>query len=127
MTAVELYECDPGFRGFMQVWCDQRRCPLELVDYLLDRDMVRQAECCRWMHEGDSFYSYATEVGSGRFPWRLMSGDWIFRPARSDNKKDMWAHRVVGIVQDVEAPSAIMCILKTIDAWNPRLAAALMQ
>lgn len=48
MTAADLYECDPGFRGFLAVWVENRRCPLELVDYLLDRDMEGPAECARW-------------------------------------------------------------------------------
>ncbi len=48
MTAAELYECDPGFRGFLAVWERDRRCPLELVDYLIERDMESQAECARW-------------------------------------------------------------------------------
>ena len=37
MTCKELYECDSGFRGFIQTWVDVKRCPLELADYLMDR------------------------------------------------------------------------------------------
>lgn len=48
MTARELYDCDPRFRGFFDSWNADRRCPLAMVDYLLDRDMVDQAERARW-------------------------------------------------------------------------------
>ena len=48
MTAAELYKADPGFRALITIWVKKRRCPLVLVDYLLDREMYAQAECARW-------------------------------------------------------------------------------
>ena len=48
MTARELYDCDLRFRGFFDSWNADRRCPLAMVDYLLDLDMPEQAERARW-------------------------------------------------------------------------------
>lgn len=46
--ASSLYEVDADFRSMLALWDEHRRCPLPLVDYLLDRGLERQAEACRW-------------------------------------------------------------------------------
>ncbi len=48
VTCAELYQTDPGFRGFIAAWVEEKRCPLPLVDYLLDRDLEAPAEAARW-------------------------------------------------------------------------------
>lgn len=48
MTALELYQLDPAVRGFFDCWVADRRCPIQLVDYLRDRDMYRAASAARW-------------------------------------------------------------------------------
>lgn len=65
MTARELYESDGGFRGFFAAWEKDKRCPLPLVDYLLDRGMDSQAEAARWA---------ATTPDARQFKYGGMSG-----------------------------------------------------
>lgn len=80
MTAAELYATDAGFRGFLAVWDQNRRCPLELVDYLLDRGMESQAECARWAATEPDREVYNPKKANGERegncgPYPGMSGD----------------------------------------------------
>lgn len=68
VAAKELYETDPGFRGFLACWDEDRRCPLELVDYLLDRGMGAQAECARWAAETPDRPVLSAYVSCGERP-----------------------------------------------------------
>jgi len=128
MTAAELYECDPGFRGFLAAWEADRRCPLELCDYLLDRDMEGPAECARWAAEGDQWESWGGTMNvrvSGRFPWHQ---DWkqtyLFRQLVGyDSEQNNRSHRYPGdrvrkdVLGDITGPTPALAIVALMDAW----------
>ena len=44
MTAAELYQMCPDFRSLVLQWVTDRRCPIGLVDFLLEHGMESQAE-----------------------------------------------------------------------------------
>jgi len=129
VTATELYERDEYFRKFVAYWVEHRRCPLELVDYLLDRDMSGPAECARWAHEGDEWEVFEVtrlnpDPVSGRFPYGFRATEWAFTVA--DDAETNWAgrcHRVpasrVRGVRSVSAPTPARAIVKLMDAWVP--------
>lgn len=48
LTCAALYECDPNVRVFVDEWVRERRCPLPLVDVLLEYGLTAAAECARW-------------------------------------------------------------------------------
>lgn len=48
MTCAELYPVSAELHGFLAAWSRDRRCPLELVDYLLEQDLPGPAEAARW-------------------------------------------------------------------------------
>lgn len=47
-TAAELYQCDSQMRALIAVWDSERRCPMGLVDLLLENGMSTAAEAARW-------------------------------------------------------------------------------
>ncbi len=46
--AKSLYEVSSDLRALIQVWVDERRCPLPLVDLLLEVGLESAAEAARW-------------------------------------------------------------------------------
>jgi hypothetical protein len=48
-NAETFRRTDPGFRGFLMDWRRHRRCPLAVVDYLIEHDLPVQAEVARWV------------------------------------------------------------------------------
>jgi hypothetical protein len=47
-TAAELYASCPTMQGMVASWVENRRCPLPLVDLLLENGLESQAEAARW-------------------------------------------------------------------------------
>jgi hypothetical protein len=43
-----LYDTNADFRNGIAEWVAERRCPLPLVDLLIENGMETAAECCRW-------------------------------------------------------------------------------
>jgi hypothetical protein len=46
--AKGLYAVSSDFRMFIQIWVNERRCPLPVVDLLLEQGLEGPAEACRW-------------------------------------------------------------------------------
>lgn len=127
MTARELYDTDPGFRGFLACWDEDRRCPLELVDYLLDRGMDSQAEAARWAHEGDDWELFSSahpnscKARHGRYPACFSDGDWMWRCHETQSSfysnRSHWCdgHGLSGEIEGLTAHEAIIALL---DAWK---------
>lgn len=69
LTAAGLYQTDSTFRRAIDEWVENRRCDLRLVDYLLDLDMVPQAEACRWAATEPDRPTYENrKIKCGPFP-----------------------------------------------------------
>lgn len=47
-TATDLYAQYAEFRSMIDLWVAHRRCPLPLVDWLLELGMESMAEAARW-------------------------------------------------------------------------------
>lgn len=47
-TASELYACCSDFAAMIELWRIERRCPLPMVDLLLEWGLESQAEAARW-------------------------------------------------------------------------------
>lgn len=48
LTCAHLYEVDSTFRGLVDLWDSERRCPTPLVDRCLELGLEKAADCCRW-------------------------------------------------------------------------------
>lgn len=48
LTCTQLYEADANFKGLVDLWVSERRCPVPLVDLCLEFGLERAADCCRW-------------------------------------------------------------------------------
>lgn len=126
MTAAELYEHDAGFRGFLAVWDENRRCPLELVDYLLDRDMTGPAECARWCatYRDRSPYDPAGDPPHGTYPQPNTPEDWYFHVSNYTDH-DGWANSIPARLVTVPPLSfrnrkdatPALAIVALMDAW----------
>lgn len=78
--AKTLYEVSADFRAMIGVWVDERRCPLPLVDYLLELGLESQAECARWCATEKERADY---VGgrfrlNGPYPKPDINGQWYW-------------------------------------------------
>src|SRR5579872_7103096 len=47
-TCAELYACNPTFASGIAAWVANRRCPLELADFLMEFGFDAAADCARW-------------------------------------------------------------------------------
>lgn len=84
-----LYTADGALRGFFAFWKRQRRCPLELVDYLLDRDLSGPAEAARWAATAPVRHVPGSFKKSGPFPYRIKpSAQW---PKRLRATRRAWS------------------------------------
>lgn len=48
LTARRLYDTDATMRAFIASWDAERRCPMPLVDFLLEHGLSSAAEAARW-------------------------------------------------------------------------------
>lgn len=48
LTARKLYDTDATMRAFIASWDAERRCPMPLVDFLLEQGLESAAEAARW-------------------------------------------------------------------------------
>lgn len=135
MTAHELHESDPGFRGFISSWVTEGRCPLPLVDYLLEREMLSQAECARWAatepvrrwyggrywDSADMLYPYPRQSGSWSWGWYarkydLHDADDVPLAHVRLPPTENWSVKVSGPVCFRSSPAT--AILALMDAWT---------
>ena len=83
MRAVD-YLSDPQFVALLDSWGRRRRCPLPLVDWLLERGLESQAEAARWAATAPSRPMMKLGSGDesklrcGPFPWQFRRGRWTW-------------------------------------------------
>lgn len=125
MTAKELYETDVGFRGFIAVWVENKRCPFPLADYLLERDMPTQAGAAYWAATTPDRLVYMSKwyenSKCGPFPqdWG-KSGHWAFFPSSvCDSAEDVPESHVPGLSDGdgSNRPTPELAILDLLDLW----------
>lgn len=68
MTATELYRIHPTFRLLIDEWVTEKRCPLPVVDLLLEEGLYPQAECCRWAATEPDRRRFLTNEYTGPYP-----------------------------------------------------------
>ena len=131
MTAAELYECDPGFRGFLTVWDRDRRCPFALQDYLLERGMDSQADCARWCAtepDRDLFkmaqYPGTVRAKCGPYPVRGIFRKGFGWSSYANMADVIFCHGVPELrlneyVVALDKPSTTSAIIALLDAWIP--------
>lgn len=126
-TANSLYKTCTTLRGFIASWVKEKRCPLPLVDYFLEHDMVSQAECARWCATQPMrrvfnaptklSYPYPARSGDVNDPWWFYRvDDGMFTMASEDIDADDMPRSHIS--KWVEAKTRKQCILNLLDAWN---------
>lgn len=71
MTAKELYEVDSEFRSMIDLWVQNRRCPLIAADKLRECGLDGQAQCadwCSWEMTKQQYVGDGQEFKCGPFP-----------------------------------------------------------
>ena len=63
LTASELYGISSEFKAFLQLWDQERRCPIPLVDWLLEMGLDRAAEAARWAATKEDRPVYLPQYG----------------------------------------------------------------
>lgn len=119
--ARALDDLSAEFRAFLAVWDKGRRCPLPLVDFLLEHGLESQAEAARWCAGGPTNPVFDPSPGErggecGPYPSKMGRG-WMFRPLAS-GERCLRPHRVPGITEDIEVLTPIDAILAMLDAWR---------
>ena len=134
MTCAELYTTDPTFAAGINKWVSDRRCPIEMGDYLEELGLPGPADCARWCAgEPDrTVCSPMEERGekpspSGVFP--TMADGWLWYDAHS---RDRWFNcsvpedRVPETISErlggpqKQHPTPQLAILWLLDNWVPR-------
>lgn len=125
MTATELYEQDAHFRGFLQAWDEDRRCPYPLADWLTDHypDMIGPAKCARWcatQPDRPVWMPLDCEKKTPCGPYPAYGMWWFFVPEEA--QRDACSVPKKMIVRDVmkdDQDTSVEAILALMDAWNP--------
>lgn len=69
LTCGQLLDCDPTFASAIAMWVAEKRCPLQLGDYLQELGLDAAADCARWCAEQPDRLWYVRErYTSGAFP-----------------------------------------------------------
>ncbi len=137
MTATELYPLSIELQAFLTAWERDRRCPLELVDYLLEQGLESQAECARWCAVQPDLevlmpIRSAGERGGkcGPFPTMsgMLDGTWIWDIRSTQHIRNYHPHTVflenAGAIINPKLrlpsyPSAKKAIMALLDNWIP--------
>ncbi len=136
LTCAAMYEYDLTFRSAIAKWVADRRCPLELADYLRENDLHAAADCADWCAAQPDQDVYCVSPGepyaSGIFPFQGINGNYFWSiyqiyesfchaiPARCYR----CAHDGVGVGEGIEklprrgfeSPEA--AILALLDNWK---------
>jgi hypothetical protein len=81
LDAKTLYECSSDFRCLIACWGEHKRCPLPLVDFLIEQGLESQAEGARWAAtEGRYWYDRVTKthIACGPFPQEDYADKWYW-------------------------------------------------
>lgn len=91
LTATSLYATSGLMRAAIAKWVADKRCPLELGDFLEEHGLVSQADCARWcatMRDRPNYY--VGDEYTGPFPHKWSYWAWT---GECENKLQ-FAHRV---------------------------------
>jgi hypothetical protein len=128
LTCSSLYVSDPTVRALIDVWVTERRCPLPLVDALLEYGLTNAAECARWAatepdrSPPESLGCDERSTPCGPYPRKVDKGwYWVLIPV-PQYAHDVPTERFSHVVQDretdyVSTPHA--AIVWLLDAWLP--------
>lgn len=131
-SAVELYAVSGEFRALIAYWDQHRRCPLPLVDFLLEHGLESQADVCRWAAAEEERPVSAPTTGErggkcGPYPTKSsmpseVGGYWYWN---GPNKRRDYAHHVPVTVPTetasnhfVRHPTPVEAILWLLDNWQ---------
>jgi hypothetical protein len=92
-TAKQLYDASPVLRGMIEQWVTDCRCPIQMVDYLMEHDLYSQAEAARWAATEPDRPSIRSPRGScGPYPEFWASLGWCWTVEALDKLK--YHHRL---------------------------------
>ena len=66
LSARSLYDLSSDLRTFISIWDRHKRCPVPLVDLLLENDLYSQSEAARWCVETPDRLIYGIDDPAGR-------------------------------------------------------------
>lgn len=124
LTAVAAYRCDHEFRGLVDVWVSERRCPVPLVDRCLELGLDRAADCARWASTQPD-RSTPESIGPNE-----KRGKWGPYPTQNTPKHGQWFWRhftyeccyvpesIAGSM-DLNLRTPLDAILWLLDNWVP--------
>jgi hypothetical protein len=131
MTVYDLYG---GYelKGFLSHWDEYRRCPVPLIDFLLDHGLEDPAACARWCAERPDYPVYYPDFEGGErggtcgpYPG-FMHGQWVFR--EFDREFTPFAHRIPSqslfVAEndphpgDIRRDAPIDAVLALLDLWR---------
>lgn len=132
-SARELHEHSSTFRCGIAEWVQERRCPLSLVDLLLEYGLEKQADCARWAAtEPDRpvFGAGKREV-CGPFPTSGGNSEWFWWHLNGQYGPDFRFSMDVpeemagATAMDCKEPTSTDAILWLLDHWKPTSAETL--
>lgn len=97
MTIPELYDASPDFRALVSQWVQDERCPIGLVDWLLENDQPDAAECARWCADrpDQNNFDHNDKIKTGMTPCGFDRNGWCWSRDLSDNR-GFRAHHIPG-------------------------------
>lgn len=125
-TVVSLYTTNSTIRYLIDFWVDKRRCPMGLVDELLEEGLEDAADCALWASEKEDTYAFnISGLKCGPYPsydprefdpekayWYWMSGSYSGLGAADDVPLQNCK------LQDKESKSAKDAIIWLLDNWR---------
>ncbi len=129
LTARAAYDCDGDVKALVDVWVSERRCPLVLVDRLLELGLPTAAECARWAATEPEQKSYGATLRNDEHPYpcqRQEGTPWYWFDANpyrmQESRRRQWCNEVfawqVKGTKDITFASALDAILWLLGNWK---------
>lgn len=124
-TAAQFYDENSDFRALLAAWKKDKRCPIGMVDLLLEHGLDSQAEAARWAATTDDRPQYIGDELMGPMPCNGGNQMWwcVFVPsAPTFNHANVVPpekirHRCTGLTK-WNPVSYVDMFLMLLDAWN---------
>jgi hypothetical protein len=120
MTAADLYAADSTMRALVAAWNEHCRCPLPLVDFLLENGLDSQAEAARWAATKELRPVSEAKDSSFSFPCPNMDGSnyvWAGFNWRSKYARDFPTIKTQHLFHEPGMTEAV-AILWLLDNWQ---------
>jgi hypothetical protein len=129
--ARQLMDCDANFRAMIEVWKEQKQCPLPIADLLLEYGLVSQSEAALWAATTEKRSQYDSAAPEHPYPivygymmktyyrWGASQGDDdCFYMAHHAPSRRLSPSEDMGFLSNRLSPTLTDALIDLLDYWK---------